>query len=291
MNGAPEVVVAGCGYLGSRVARRLHRAGKEVLGINRTGRLEGETAEWSMRSADLTRDSDVETLAAEWGGPLEALVVCLSSRGGGPQVYRKIYLETTLRLLRLWRPGKIVFTGSTSVYPQTGGEPVDETTPAEPSRETGKILRETENHVLAVGGVVARLAGLYGPGRCALLKKFLADEAFLEGDGGKFTNYVHIDDAAVALALLIDRGEPGHIYNVSDGTPLTQLEIYSWLSERTGRPLPPVGPPDLKRKRGWSNKRVSSSRLQQLGWSPAWSDLRAGIGSLLKSGEPGDVSV
>lgn len=59
----------------------------------------------------------------------------------------------------------LLFTSSTSVYAQNTGEWVTEESLAKPDRETGRILRETEELVLAHRGCIARLAGIYGPAR------------------------------------------------------------------------------------------------------------------------------
>ena len=138
---------------------------------------------------------------------------------------------------------------------------------------------ETEEFVRARGGVVARLAGIYGPGRSALLRKFLGGEAVLDPAGDRFVNQVHRDDIASALLLLLKRnrettlpgeGSSARIFNVSDNHPATQRECYEWLASNLDRPVPPRGAAPAKRKRGESNKRVSSTRLQALGWSPRY---------------------
>jgi len=123
--------------------------------------------------------------------------------------------------------------------------------------------------VLAYSGTVARLAGIYGPGRSVLLRKFFSGEAVIEGDGGRIVNQVHRDDIASALLALATRGRSG-IYNVSDDAPMPQREIYAWLAQRFARPLPPGGPIDPNRKRGWTSKRVSNAKLHALGWTPAF---------------------
>ena len=76
------------------------------------------------------------------------------------------------------------FTSSSSVYPQTDGPLVTEESDASPDRETSRILRETEELVLSRGGCVARLAGIYGPGRSFVLKNFLEGTATIEGNEG-----------------------------------------------------------------------------------------------------------
>ncbi len=151
---------------------------------------------------------------------------------------------------------------------------VTEESPAEPLRDTGVILRETEKIVLAHGGIVTRLAGIYGPGRWMLLQKLLDGTAIIEGDGSRWINQIHRDDAAGAIAFLLnDNAMPG-IYNVSDSTPLTQLECYRFLAAHFNKPLPPSGPIDINRKRGVTNKRVSNAKLRMLGWEPQFASIR-----------------
>jgi nucleoside-diphosphate-sugar epimerase len=132
-----------------------------------------------------------------------------------------------------------------------------------------RILRETEELVLEHGGIVARLAGVYGPGRSALLQKFLAGEAIVERGRDRFLNQAHRDDIATALHLLA-RNKARGIFNVTDHHPILLRECYQWLAAQLQRPLPVAteAPPD--RKRGNSNKRVSSAKLQTLGWSPRY---------------------
>jgi nucleoside-diphosphate-sugar epimerase len=177
----------------------------------------------------------------------------------------------------------LLLTSSTSVYAQKAGEWVTEVSAAEPTRETGRVLRETEEFVLARGGIVARLAGIYGPGRSALLRKFLASEAVIESTP-RYINQAHRDDIASALYLLIEQGLDGsgipaerRVYNVADGHPLTDHECYGWLSAHLGRALPRLATSPVERKRGDGSKRVSSDRLRGCGWRPRYPRFQAGM--------------
>jgi nucleoside-diphosphate-sugar epimerase len=126
---------------------------------------------------------------------------------------------------------------------------------------------DAEKLTLAAGGVVARLAGIYGPNRSVILKKFLSGEAVIEEDGRRFLNQIHRDDAARAIFHLVTTRTTG-VFNVSDSKPLSQLECYEALSRIFNRPLPPSGPRDMNRKRGWTHKRVSNAKLRDSGWEP-----------------------
>lgn len=272
----PKVIIAGCGFLGETAADLFSGAGWQVLGLcsreSSTARLGDKP--YAVRALDITRTCHFEP---PWRGA-DALIHCASSGGGDAAAYRAVYLEGLLNLIAAAQPRRTLFTGSTSVYAQTDGSWVDETSETKPVRETGKILLEAEGVALASGGYVARLAGLYGPGRSALMKKFLAGEARLEGD--HWINQIHRDDAARALLHLFrSRVEPG-IYNVSDNTPATQPEVYGWLAHHFQRPLPPAGEPDPDRKRGVTNKRVSNAKLRALGWEPLFPSYREAIPGL-----------
>jgi nucleoside-diphosphate-sugar epimerase len=227
-------------------------------------------------AADL-RTSDLRVLIEN--NPA-VMIHCASSGKGGPPAYREIFLETTKRLIEVTGFEHLIFTSSTSVYAQTDGSMVTEKDLAEPERETGKILRDTEELVLAHQGTVLRLAGIYGPGRSVLLQKLLSGEAVIEGDGERIINSIHRDDAVTAFCLAARHRWQG-ILNVADNTPVTQLEWFQWVCVRTGRPLPPFVPRDLSRKRAWTSKRVSNAKLRSLGWNSQYPSFREGVAELL----------
>ena len=272
-----RVLVVGCGFVGEATADLFHARGWEVVGWTHSAesaaRLSAEKP-YPVSAHDITEAEQVNAAARELpdGGQVDAVVDCVSSgRGGGPEQYRRVYLDGARHLTASVRAARFVYTGSTSVYAQADGGVVDEESLAVPERETGRVLLETEATVLAApGGIVARLVGIYGPGRSVLLKKFLAGEGVVEGDGGRWLNQIHRDDAAAALFRLAQVDAPPGMYNVADGTPLTQLELYRGLAARFGRAMPPSGPEDRNRKRGWTSKRVSNAKLQTLGWAPQY---------------------
>jgi nucleoside-diphosphate-sugar epimerase len=166
---------------------------------------------------------------------------------------------------------RLLFTSSTSVYAQRDGSWVTEESETKPTGETSQILLETEGLVLANGGIVARLAGIYGPGRSVLLTRLLESTAIIDAENDRFVNQVHRDDIAAALFLLLNReAERAGIYNVVDDQPMLQSECYRWLAHRLNRPLPPIGKSKQQRKRGESNKRVSNAKLRRFGWTPQY---------------------
>ena len=252
-----HLLLIGHGYLGAAVATRFRDAGWRVTPVSLHGGEGGVLA------------CDVADAAAVAGLPAaDAIVHCAASGRGGADAYRRVYVDGCENLARAFPGVPLLFTSSTSVYGQTDGATVTETSAAEPDRETGNLLLAAEAIVLGAAGFVARLSGIYGPGRSVILRKFLAGEAVIEDDGRRWLNQIHRDDAAEAVFHLLANGMPPGIYNVSDSEPLGQRECYEAMARIFLLPVPPAGPRDLNRKRGWTHKRVSNAKLRDSGWEP-----------------------
>ncbi len=272
----PRVLIAGCGYVGTATAELFHAAGWTVEGWTRRGEPETDSVKtWPKRAVDLGDENQVR--AAD--GTFDVVIQSASTRGGDAEAYRRVYLEGAHYLRDRFSEAVFVFVSSSSVYAQRTGEWITEESAAQPEHETGKVLRESEKLVLEHGGTIARLSGLYGPGRSALLQRLLRGEAVIDPSHDRFVNQLHRDDAAAALFLLGNKGDAarGQIFNVTDGLPLRLSECYRWLAETLNRPLPRTEEEGPARKRGNSNKRVSNSKLRQAGWMPAFPSFMDGM--------------
>jgi nucleoside-diphosphate-sugar epimerase len=265
----PHILIAGCGYVGEATADLFYGAGWAVEGWTRSLQSAAALAKkpYPVRAVDISQPIQID----ESSGSFDVVIHCASSGGGGTEMYSQVYLEGARNLLAAFRGSKLVFTSSTSVYAQRDGSWVTEQSETNPQNETGRILLETEKLVLAHDGTVARVAGIYGPGRSALLKKFLCGTATIDSETDRFVNQVHRDDIASALFNLVNRQSTGReIYNVVDDEPIRQSDCYRWLSQRLSRPVPPIRKSAKSQKRGNSNKRVSNAKLRQAGWSPQY---------------------
>jgi len=292
-----RVLIVGCGYVGLPLGAELVRQGHEVFGLRRSALAETElqAAGITPLHADITRPETLKTLPRHF----DWVVNCSASGGGGPDDYRKIYLEGNRNLVA-WLadspPKKFIYTSSTSVYAQNDGSVVTETSPAEPEAPPAKILVETEKLLLAAvehefPAVILRVAGIYGPGRGHSFKQFLRGEAHIEGDGARWLNMIHRDDLIGVSIAALERGVAGEIYNAADNAAPNQLEFFTWLAAALKRPLPPKAAADAEvwRKRGVTNKRVSNTKLRaELKYQFQFPDFRAGyaaeIAGLKKAG-------
>jgi nucleoside-diphosphate-sugar epimerase len=265
-----RVLIAGCGYVGQATADLFRGAGWEVEGWTGSAESAAQLSDkpYPVIAVDIAQRDQVNARPENF----DAVIHCASTRGGDVDLYRRVYLDGARNLLDRFVGSTILFTSSTSVYGQKDGEWVTEESETKPARETGKVLLETERLVLNGGGIVARLAGIYGPKRSALLQKFLKGQAAVVPEHDRYVNQVHRDDIAAALLHLLNRqASAGGIYNVVDDEPILQSECYRWLAGKLNPPLPPPRARSTSTpKRGATNKRVSNAKLRATGWAPKY---------------------
>jgi nucleoside-diphosphate-sugar epimerase len=267
----PRVLIAGCGYVGEAAANRFHESDWEVEGWTASPESAAKLSNrpYPVRAIDVTNFTASESF--------EVVIHCVSSGGGDENEYRRLYFVGAQNLLRAFPAATLLFTSSTSVYAQTDGSLVDETSPAEPRHAKGQILRETEDLILAARGIVLRLGGIHGPGRSFFLSRFL--EGAASGSEDRLINYVHRDDIVSALLFVAERRSElrGEIFNVVGDQPIQARDASAWLGSRLKKALPTAAGPERPSKRGQSNKQVSNRKLRALGWAPRYPTFEAAM--------------
>jgi nucleoside-diphosphate-sugar epimerase len=276
-----RVIVAGCGWLGTAIARRLVRDGEEVVGIRRDpGRAEALRA---LGVAPLALD-----LAAPGAGarlpPADAIIACQSAGGETTAAYRAAYVEATGALLEAagCSGARLVYTGSTGVFGQRDGSDVDEEATPAPASATGEVLVEAEALVRAAAGdgiraCLVRLSGLYGPGRIGIVDRVRTGALALGPGDDAWMNFCHLDDAASFVLAALARGAPGASYHASDAAPARRRAVVSWIAARIGAEprraeSAPPGP----------SRRIHSERTRAaLAVALAYPSFREGLAPLL----------
>ncbi|HEX6459695.1 MAG TPA: NAD(P)-dependent oxidoreductase [Thermoleophilaceae bacterium] len=149
-----------------------------------------------------------------------------------------------------------------------------------------------------IEGVVLRYGGFYGPGT-SLAPEGAHTQAVrkrrfpIVGEGTGVWSFVHIDDAAAATLVAVERGAPG-IYNIVDDDPAPVREWLPVLADAAGAPPPRHVPVWLGRllagelvvammteTRGSSNAKAR----QELGWAPRYPSWRQGFREVLSGNE------
>lgn len=278
-----RVIVAGCGWLGTEIARALVLRGDDVTGVRRDpARAEG-LAVLGVRPLAL----DLLSPDAEKRLPsADAIIACQAAVGEGEGPYRAAYLQANAVLLCAAARSAaraFVYTGSTGVFGQKDGSDVDESTLPAPASSTAEVLLDAERLVRgsATGTlktVVVRLSGLYGPGRIGTVERVKSGALALgEGDRG-FMNFCHRADAVTFVLAALDRGAPGAVYHGSDASPPRRREVVEWMSERLGLRAPNREGPTIS----GPNRRVLSERTRrELGVELRYPSFREGFSELV----------
>lgn len=272
-----RVLLAGCGDLGLRVAALLLEQGDEVYALRRHApEPDGSPLRWL--SGDLTRPETLQGLPTD----ITQLIYLPTPDAREEAAYRTVFIDGLRNVLDALAKNslqRVVFVSSTAVYGEHGDEWVDETTRPEPMGFNGRVLLEAERWLATqpVRSTALRLAGLYGPGRIQLIERLRSGLASAPRKPVHWTNRIHIDDAAAAIAHLLRLREPQALYLGVDDTPLPMDELYENLAALIGAPPVPEGPAPV----AIGSKRLSNARLRDSGFRFRWPDARVGYAHLL----------
>jgi nucleoside-diphosphate-sugar epimerase len=283
-----RVAILGCGYVGCALASHLAANGHDPIGVRRSadGLAAVEDAGVQAVQADIT-DADALDAVPD----VDALVFAASSGGRGADAAWDVYVEGLQTVIdhfggRSTPPERLVYTSSTGVYGDHGGDWVDETTALSPTTEKTEALATAErvaherSAALGMDGLVARFAGLYGPDRYRL-DRYL-DGPVTEG----YLNMVHRDDAAGAVAHLLTHPAPPATTLVVDDEPVSKWAFADWLADECGTERPAKRTVEsrfvggdlsmLARRRLQTRKRCANGRLRRLGYVFSFPTFRAG---------------
>ena len=142
-------------------------------------------------------------------------------------------------------------------------DPLDPSPPAQQSRslEAIRYLERRVTTAAPIEGSLLRYGSLYGPGTSMAVEyaQMIRERKLpLVGSGSGIWSFTHVDDAASATVLAVDRGAPG-LYNVVDDDPAPVAEWLPYLSECLGAGPPPrsglAGPRGRRRGRGLDDDR------------------------------------
>jgi 2-alkyl-3-oxoalkanoate reductase len=307
-----RIFVAGAtGALGSRLVPLLVEGGHEVVGMTRSA---GKAADVRAVGAEPVvadgLDRDAVLRAVRQARP-EVVVHQLTALAGttsfrkfdqGFALTNRLRTAGTDHLLQAARAsGARRFVAQSFAgwpFARVGGpvktedDPLDPNPPAELRRSLDAI-RHLEAAVLGaegLEGVVLRYGGFYGPGISVGDGGFMLDDIRrrrvpIVGAGSGVWSFVHVDDAAAAMAGAVERGAPG-LYNIVDDDP---APVSVWLPALAAA----VGARPPRRLPAWVARLVAGEHTvvllteirgasnakarRELGWKPAYPSWRQGF--------------
>jgi len=271
-----NVLIAGCGDVGNVLATLLLKNGHVVYGLKRdTSTLPNEVF---PIKADLT-DPDTLTGLPE---NIDNLVFMPTPAKREQEAYEAIFLNGWHNLWNSLKhpPARTMLVSSTAVYGQSDGSIVNEETAPEPARFNGKILLQMERLAAECTDnlVVARVSGIYGPGREGMIRLAASKGLEIQKTPLVYTNRIHRDDVAAALMHLMLLDEPRALYLVSDDLPVAKYDVLAWIAVKLGN----AAPKGLISEQGSGGKCISNKRLRGSGFQLNFPNYRSGYSSILE---------
>jgi nucleoside-diphosphate-sugar epimerase len=284
-----RLFVFGLGYSGSRLALRMTPgadwAGGTVRAIDDALAL----ADRGVRA--LVFDGEQPGIGvAEAARQATHLVVTIPPGRGDPVL--AVHRASILAAQHLtW----IAYLSTIGVYGDHGGEWVDEETPALPASARSRARLEAEHAWQALADergmplATLRLAGIYGPGRNALVN--LADgTAHRIVKAGQVFNRIHVDDVVAVLAAALERRASG-VFNLADDEPAPPQDVVTYAADAMDAVPPPLVPfanadlSPMARSFYEENKRARNGKIKSaLGVSLAYPTYRDGLAALWRDG-------
>jgi nucleoside-diphosphate-sugar epimerase len=187
---------------------------------------------------------------------------------------------------------RIVYLSTIGVYADHGGGWIDET--AALSGDGRRRMRiDAEAQWRATAGdraTMLRLAGIYGPGRNALIN-LRAGTARRVVKPGQVFNRIHVDDIAASIAAAFAHRKAG-IWNVCDDEPAPPQNVIAFAATLMGiAPPPEVAFEDAELSAmarsfyATSNRCTNAQLKQDLGVALAYPTYREGLAALWRGGE------
>lgn len=276
-----RVLIVGCGDVGSALGVMLANQGHEVYGLRRT--VSKLPKILKPIAADLSDPRTLKDLPQ-----IDMLFYTTASDGSGEANYRRAYVDGIRNVLEAVKDQAatikhLFYTSSTSVYHQDDNVWVDEDSPTQPKSYGGQIILEGEALVAAssIPATVVRYSGIYGPGRTWLLRK-IRDGYTALTDRPRFTNRIHRDDAAAALAHLASMEKLAPCYLVTDDEPVEMATVVAWVRQHLTARGEAVAPPQEPSSSGRASKRCSNKRLRETGFELTYPTYQEGYTAVIE---------
>ena len=265
-----SVLIIGCGYVGQRAAQAWLSEGRSVSALTRSAENAARLAALGITPiiGDVTRPASLTDLPAA-----DLVLYAVGFDRSAAHSQRAVYVDGLKNVLAEihTRTGHWIYLSSTSVYGQTAGEWVDESSPCEPLRENGQVCLDAERVIESqLGGnsttefQILRLAGISGPNRLLARVAALREGEPLAGNPDGYLNLIYVEDIVRTISACASRGVTGQTYLVSDDRPMTRRAYYETLAQLIGAAPPQFGGGGSGRHGAESlNKRCKNRRLRE----------------------------
>ncbi|MBR0784329.1 SDR family oxidoreductase [Bradyrhizobium iriomotense] len=280
-----RLFILGLGYSARHFVRKFGGAFSHVAGTVRDPEERTDLPDIEVHAFSGSRPADA---TLERIGHADVLLVSIPPGSGGDPA-----LAAFGDVLAEERQRKIIYLSTIGVYGDHAGSWVDESTPPQAAFERTR-LRLAAEQAWSNGGygnvAILRLAGIYGPGRNALVTLRACTARRIIKPGQVF-NRIHVDDIASAIMAAIQHGSGG-TWNVCDDEPTPPQDVIAYAAQLMGVAPPPEEAFEtaemsaMARSFYASSARVSNAKLKrELGVKLAYPTYRHTLDALWRAGE------
>jgi dTDP-glucose 4,6-dehydratase len=153
--------------------------------------------------------------------------------------------------------------------------PLNPSSPYSASKAGGDLLVSAFARTYGSEALIVRASNNYGPRQhpeklipLSILNAIAGDPLPVYGDGMQVRNWLYVEDCCAAIDAVLERGEPGQVYNVGGPDELPNLEVVKRILALTDRDESLI---EYVKDRPGHDRRYSltAARLEALGWRPA----------------------
>jgi dTDP-glucose 4,6-dehydratase len=157
----------------------------------------------------------------------------------------------------------------------TESSPLDPSSPYSASKAGGDLIVSAFQHTYGADSLVVRASNNYGPYQhpeklipLCILNALAGDPLPVYGDGMQVRNWLFAEDFASAIGTVLERGEPGEVYNVGGPDEKPNIDVVRRILELTGRDESLI---NYVTDRPGHDRRYSlaSEKTEGLGWRAA----------------------
>lgn len=235
-----KIVIAGCGYIGTRVARLWKEDQADITCLVRSPENQLVLAAEGITASSCSFDNSSDIPALDVAGCI--LYYFVPPPGGGITDTRARNFCAALN--KTAPPAMLIYISATSVYSEQNGGMVTELSDTNPSSAMGKRRLDAEATFQEYGVtagvpiIILRVSGIYGPGRLPLMQISQGQSLLKEEESGP-SNRIHADDLAQICYVAGKRGRNGEIFNISDGNPTSMTTYFNACADILGYPRQP----------------------------------------------------
>jgi len=292
------LVTGGAGFIGSNFVRYFLRAHPEsaVLNLDKltyAGNLDNLAEVEAQANYQFVRGDIGDTALVE--SLLDQQVAAIMHFAAESHVDRSIadardFVRTNvlgtyslLEAARRKRIPRFVHVSTDEVYGSLGpGEVAEERAPLKPnspyaaSKAAADLLVRSFWQTYQFPAIITRSSNNYGPNQFPeklvplMITNALEGKRLpIYGDGLNERDWIFVEDHCCALDRILEAGQPGEIYNIGSGRPVTNLEIVRRLLRIMGRPEDLL---EFVEDRPGHDRRyaLDTNKIRgELGWEPA----------------------